>query len=48
VLPEKKDVRFLKMAKKIPDFYISHPNMPKELVPFWNFDASDYRDVSPA
>lgn len=42
------DVRFLNMAKKIADFYISHPNMPADLVPFWDFDAFDYRDASAA
>ncbi|WP_018615328.1 Ig-like domain-containing protein [Segetibacter koreensis] len=45
---ETKDIRFLNMAKKIADFYTSHPKMPKDLVPFWDFDASDYRDVSAA
>ena len=42
------DTRFLNMAKKIADFYITHPNMPPDLVPFWDFDAFDYRDASAA
>jgi hypothetical protein len=45
---ETKDIRFLNMAKKIADFYIGHSNMPKDLVPFWDFDAFDYRDASAA
>lgn len=42
------DVRFLNKAKKIADFYISHPNTPADLIPFWDFDAHDYRDASAA
>lgn len=42
------DVRFLNMAKKIADFYLSHPNTPSDLVPYWDFDAFDYRDASAA
>ncbi|MEO7961949.1 MAG: glycoside hydrolase family 88 protein, partial [Ginsengibacter sp.] len=42
------DPRFLDMAKKIADFYLTHPNMPSDLVPFWDFDAFDYRDASAA
>jgi unsaturated chondroitin disaccharide hydrolase len=45
---ETKDLRFLDMAKKIADFYTTHPNMPADLVPFWDFDAFDYRDASAA
>lgn len=45
---ETKDLRFLNMAKKIADFYISHPNMPFDLIPYWDFDAFDYRDASAA
>jgi unsaturated chondroitin disaccharide hydrolase len=43
-----KDLRFLNMAKKIADFYTTHPNMPVNLVPFWDFDAFDDRDASAA
>lgn len=45
---ETRDIRFLIMAKKIADFYITHPNMPADFVPFWDFDAFDYRDASAA
>jgi hypothetical protein len=45
---ETRDARFLKTAQKIADFYITHPKMPADLIPFWDFDASDYRDVSAA
>jgi uncharacterized protein YyaL (SSP411 family) len=49
-----KDPAFLEMAKNISDFYLSHPNMPSDLVPYFDFDAIDddsvtnYRDSSSA
>jgi unsaturated chondroitin disaccharide hydrolase len=43
---------FLSMAEKIADFYLSHPNLPQDLVPYWDFNAepdnSEPRDVSAA
>ena len=32
---------FLTQAQLIADFIFSHPNMPSDLVPFWDFDATD-------
>ncbi|MFZ4260938.1 glycoside hydrolase family 88 protein [Sphingobacterium sp. HJSM2_6] len=29
---------YLKQAQKIADFVLSHPNMPKDLIPYWDFD----------
>lgn len=43
---------FLEQAENIADFILNHPNLPGDLVPFWDFDAPDIpdevRDVSSA
>jgi len=45
---------FLNQAKNIADFYLSHPNLPEDMVPYFDFDAPDdatvanYRDSSAA
>lgn len=33
------DKKYLKLAKNIAHFLIDHPNMPKDKVPYWDFDA---------
>lgn len=33
------DQRFLKAAKKAADFYIHNPNLPKDKVPYWDFNV---------
>jgi unsaturated chondroitin disaccharide hydrolase len=47
-----KDQRYLDQAKKIEQFMFSHPNMPTDLVPYWDFNApgipNAYRDASSA
>ena len=47
-----KDKRYLEQAKKIEAFMFNHPNMPADLVPYWDFNAADipnaYRDASSA
>ncbi len=49
---ETKDRRYLQQAQHIADFLLSHPNMPDDLVPYWDFDAPNIpdepRDVSTA
>ena len=49
---ELKDKRYLDQAVKIADFLISHPRMPQDYIPYWDYDAPDipntYRDVSAA
>ncbi len=46
------DQRYLDQAKKIERFMFSHPNMPNDLVPYWDFNApgipNAYRDASSA
>lgn len=43
---------FLQLAEKIADFCINHPNLPKDLVPYWDFSVEpgtgEPRDVSAA
>jgi unsaturated chondroitin disaccharide hydrolase len=41
---------FLEVAERIADFILNHPNLPPDLIPFWDFDIQDIknepRDVS--
>jgi unsaturated chondroitin disaccharide hydrolase len=47
-----KDKAYLQHAEKIAGFILHHPNMPKDLVPYWDFDEpyipATPRDVSAA
>lgn len=36
---ETKDPKFLEVARKAADFYINHPNLPEDKVPYWDFNA---------
>lgn len=49
---ETKDERFLDLAKKIESYLFNHPNMPDDLVTYWDFNAPEIpnepRDVSAA
>lgn len=42
--------RYLEQAKKVADYIIHHPNLPKNKIPYWDFNAryipKDYRDAS--
>jgi unsaturated chondroitin disaccharide hydrolase len=45
------NTEFLILAEKIAEFYLNHPNLPKDLVPYWDFDVepgNEPRDVSAA
>lgn len=46
------DPAYLEQAQKIAAFILTHPNMPDDLVPYWDFNAPDIpneaRDVSAA
>lgn len=46
------DAKYLQRAVDVAGFIYSHPNMPEDLVPYWDFDCPDipntYRDVSTA
>jgi unsaturated chondroitin disaccharide hydrolase len=37
---ETKDPRFLEAAQKAADFYINHPNLPKDKIPYWDFNVN--------
>lgn len=47
-----KDPVYLRQAENIAAFILNHPNMPKDLVPYWDFNApnipNEPRDVSAA
>ena len=46
------DNRYLEQAEKIAAFMLDHPNMPRDLVPYWDYNApnipNEERDVSAA
>lgn len=47
-----KNEAYLAQAKKIADFIFTNPNLPKDFIPYWDFDApnipNEPRDVSAA
>ena len=46
-----KDKAYLDRAKRIADFIYTHPNLPQDLIPFWDYDVTskaEPRDVSAA
>ncbi|HDR50038.1 MAG TPA: glucuronyl hydrolase [Mariniphaga anaerophila] len=49
---ETRDKRYLEQAENIASFILNHPNLPDDLVPYWDFDAPNIpdepRDVSAA
>ena len=46
------DEKYIRHAENVAGFIFNDPNMPEDLVPYWDFDAPDipdaYRDVSSA
>lgn len=38
---ETKDKKYLKAAQKMADFYLNHPNLPPDKVPFWDFNVNE-------
>lgn len=42
---ETKLSRYLDMAEKIADFIIHHPNLPEDIIPYWDFDDPDIPDA---
>jgi len=49
---ETKDPRYLDQANKIAQFLLSHPNLPADKIPYWDFNApgipNELRDASAA
>lgn len=39
------DERYLRHAEKVCRFVMEHPNLPEDLVPYWDFDAPDIPDA---
>jgi len=45
------DRKYLQHAEKIADFLLNHPNMPQDMIPYWDYsspDRSKIRDASAA
>ena len=34
---------YLDKAKKIASFILQHPRLPKDMIPYWDFDAPNIR-----
>jgi rhamnogalacturonyl hydrolase YesR len=49
---ETRDPKYLQQAENIASFILNHPNMPKDMVPYWDFNApkipDEPRDASAA
>ncbi|MGE9312579.1 glycoside hydrolase family 88 protein [Niabella sp. CJ426] len=49
---ETKDPKYLKQAENVAGFILKHPNLPEDLIPYWDFNAPQIphepRDVSAA
>jgi len=49
---ETKDLRYLEQARKVAVYLLNHPNLPKDKIPFWDFNApnipNEPRDASAA
>ena len=49
---ETKKIEYLEQAIKIAEFIANHPNLPKDKIPYWDFDApnipNELRDASAA
>ncbi len=44
---ETKEKRYLEQAQQIADFYLDHPNLPADKIPYWDFDRpGEERDAS--
>jgi len=40
---ETKDKTYLEQARKIAKFYLNHPKLPADLIPYWDFDKDDLK-----
>ncbi len=52
VYRETQDTKFLRQAEKVATYILNHPNLPDDLIPYWDFDAPNIpeepRDASAA
>ena len=42
---ETKDRKYLEQAQHIADFILNHPNLPKDKIPYWDFNAAEIPDA---
>ncbi len=42
---ETKDEKYLTQAKRIADFILNHPRLPKDKIPYWDFDVPEIPNV---
>lgn len=40
VYRETKDPKYLKAVQKMADFYLNHPNLPADQIPYWDFNVN--------
>jgi hypothetical protein len=45
VYRETNDERYLELSKNIADYLLNHPNLPKDMIPYWDFNAPDIPDA---
>jgi unsaturated chondroitin disaccharide hydrolase len=38
---ETRNKKYLEQAEKIAEYYLNHPNLPKDKIPYWDFNAPD-------
>lgn len=43
---ETKDEKYLEHAKNIANYMIHHPNMPKDYIPYWDYDSPEIPNTS--
>ncbi|PRY11262.1 glycosyl hydrolase family 88 [Pontibacter ummariensis] len=52
VYRETRDEKYLQQAEKLADFILNHPNLPKDMIPYWDYNApgipNALRDASAA
>lgn len=41
VYRETHDIKYLNIAQNMANFYINHPNLPEDNIPFWDFNANE-------
>lgn len=45
VYRETGDVKYLEHAQQIADYILHHPNLPEDMIPYWDFNAPDIPDA---
>ncbi|RED50562.1 glycoside hydrolase family 88 protein [Seonamhaeicola aphaedonensis] len=45
VYRETKDPKYLEQAENIAGFILNHPNLPKDMIPYWDFNAPSIPDA---